>query len=392
MRSLRAAGYDVVAVNPREAEIDGLPCYPTRRGRRRGDRARSTSSTCSGAPDLCVEHAREAVAVGARCLWLQLGIANEEAGRIAHEAGLAVVMDRCTIVEHRRRRGGLTGGVAPAYWPVPARSARSARTRRTRCRRSTSTPSPATTRPSSSCPATRTARPGSRPASTAASRAAGWSPRTAACSGYTGTVDGVPVSVQTTMMGTPTTSIVVEELLMLGVTTFIRVGTTGGFGAHGDRRRRRRPGGGAANTGVGDVLGGGEPTAPTADLDVVLALVEASRAPGPDDPRRAGRDGDVFYDPTPGGAVRWGRRGYLSAEMETAALYLLAMRERARAGRSGPAAILTVSDVIADPAEGGATREGGEETWFRPPEDEVTRRVDLTIGAALAAAAALGRG
>ena len=52
--------------------------------------------------DLCVEHAREAVAVGARCLWLQLGIANEEAGRIAHEAGLAVVMDRCTIVEHRR--------------------------------------------------------------------------------------------------------------------------------------------------------------------------------------------------------------------------------------------------------------------------------------------------
>ena len=47
--------------------------------------------------------------------------------------------------------------------------------------------------------------------------------------GYTGTVDGVPVSVQTTMMGAPTTSIVVEELLMLGVTTFIRVGTTGGY-------------------------------------------------------------------------------------------------------------------------------------------------------------------
>ena len=45
--------------------------------------------------------------------------------------------------------------------------------------------------------------------------------------GYTGTVDGVPVSVQTTMMGTPTASIVIEELLMLGVTTFIRVGTAG---------------------------------------------------------------------------------------------------------------------------------------------------------------------
>src|SRR3990172_113982 len=47
--------------------------------------------------------------------------------------------------------------------------------------------------------------------------------------GYTGTVGGVPVSVQTTMMGTPTTTIVVEELFMLGVETLIRVGTTGGF-------------------------------------------------------------------------------------------------------------------------------------------------------------------
>ena len=51
--------------------------------------------------------------------------------------------------------------------------------------------------------------------------------------GYTGTVEGVPVSVQTTMMGTPTTTIVVEELLMLGVETFIRVGTCGGYGRLG---------------------------------------------------------------------------------------------------------------------------------------------------------------
>ena len=49
--------------------------------------------------------------------------------------------------------------------------------------------------------------------------------------GYTGTLGGVPVSVQTTMMGTPTTTIVMEELVNLGVTTFIRVGTCGGFGA-----------------------------------------------------------------------------------------------------------------------------------------------------------------
>ena len=101
---------------------------------------------------------------------------------------------------------------------------------------------------------------------------------------------------------------------------------------------------------------------------------------------------DVFYDPNPAGAGRWGRRGYLSAEMETAALYLIAMRERANGRPVRAGCILTVSDVITDPDEGGEARDAGSETWFRPPEDEVTRRVDLTIGAALAAAAALGRG
>ena len=101
MRDLRRAGYDVVAVSPRETEIDGLPCYP--------NLAAAVAATgpvdivdVFRRSDLCVDHAREAVAVGARCLWLQLGIANAEAARIAHEAGLAVVMDRCTIVEHRR--------------------------------------------------------------------------------------------------------------------------------------------------------------------------------------------------------------------------------------------------------------------------------------------------
>ena len=101
MQSLLRAGYDVVPVNPRETEIEGITCYPTV--------AAAVEATgpidivdVFRRPDLCAEHAREAVAVGARCLWLQLGIANAEAARIAHDAGLAVVMDRCTIIEHRR--------------------------------------------------------------------------------------------------------------------------------------------------------------------------------------------------------------------------------------------------------------------------------------------------
>jgi len=101
LQALRAAGYDVVPVSPVVTDIDGLRCYSTL-----ADAVRETGPVdvvdVFRRPDQCVEHAREAVEVGARCLWLQQGIANAEAGRIAHDAGLSVVMDRCTAVEHRR--------------------------------------------------------------------------------------------------------------------------------------------------------------------------------------------------------------------------------------------------------------------------------------------------
>ena len=208
--------------------------------------------------------------------------------------------------------------------------------------------------------------------------------------GYTGTIDGVPVSVQTTMMGTPTTSIVMEELLNLGVTTFIRVGTTGGFGrlGIGDAVVALAA---AGATGLSGILGAGEPTAPTADFDVVTALVEASRANGLVTHVGPIVTSDVFYDPHPDGVARWGHRGYLCVEMETAAVFLLAMRERAKGREVRAGSILTVSDIIVDPAFAQEVRAVGDEAWFRPPEDEVTRRVDLTIGAAMAAAAVLGR-
>jgi purine-nucleoside phosphorylase len=208
--------------------------------------------------------------------------------------------------------------------------------------------------------------------------------------GYTGTLDGVPVSVQTTMMGTPTTTIVMEELLMLGVTTFIRVGTTGGFGrlGIGDAVIALAA---ASASGIGHGLGGGEPTAPTASYDVVQVLERAAREAGLVTHVGPIVTGDLFYDPNPVGAMRWGRRGYLSAEMESAAIFLLAMREQAKGRPVRAGTILTVSDVIVDPDMEQAAGAPRSDAWFRPPEDEVTRRVDLTIGAALAAAAELGR-
>ena len=210
--------------------------------------------------------------------------------------------------------------------------------------------------------------------------------------GYSGTVEGVPVSVQATMMGAPTTGIVVEELLMLGVRTLIRVGTTGAFPPLdiGDVVVAMSS---AGWTGYANVVGGGEPTAPTADLDVVIALRDAARAAGLTTHVGPIATSDTFYgDPNPAGVTRWGRRGYLSMEMESAAVFLLAMRERAGGNPVRAGSILTVSDVLyyPDSPEAAGLEEG--RPYYRPPEDEVNRRVDLTIGAALAAAAVLGRG
>lgn len=105
MRDLLDAGCDVVPVNPNATEVHGRTCYPSVIAAVEATGPVDIVDVFRRA-DQCVEPAQEAVAVGARCLWLQLGIANREAGRIAHEAGLAVVMDRCTIIEvHRMGRG-----------------------------------------------------------------------------------------------------------------------------------------------------------------------------------------------------------------------------------------------------------------------------------------------
>ena len=97
-RYLVAAGYDVVPVSPTETEVEGVTAYPTL--------AEAVAATgpfdmvdVFRRADFCPDHAREAVAAGARCLWLQLGIVSGEAARIAVAGGLAVVMDRCTKIE-----------------------------------------------------------------------------------------------------------------------------------------------------------------------------------------------------------------------------------------------------------------------------------------------------
>jgi predicted CoA-binding protein len=104
LRYLLRAGYDVVPVHPNENVVEGLTCYRTL-----GEAVAATGPVeivdVFRRPEFCPGHAREAVAVGARCLWLQLGIVSAEAARIAHAGGLSVVMDRCTQIERGRLAG-----------------------------------------------------------------------------------------------------------------------------------------------------------------------------------------------------------------------------------------------------------------------------------------------
>lgn len=98
---LQKVGYEVIPVNPAEKTILGAPCY-------------ASLEEIPGQVDLVdvfrqseavLPIARSAIAIGAKGLWLQLGVINAEALLLAEAAGLDCVADLCTKVEHRQRLG-----------------------------------------------------------------------------------------------------------------------------------------------------------------------------------------------------------------------------------------------------------------------------------------------
>ena len=92
LRVLHETGYDMIPVNPNEA---GLKVYPTLKSI---DRPVDMVQVFRN-PEELPQIAREAVAIGAKVLWGQLGVRNDDAARIAEDAGLKVVMDRCPKIE-----------------------------------------------------------------------------------------------------------------------------------------------------------------------------------------------------------------------------------------------------------------------------------------------------
>ncbi|MBA2253785.1 MAG: purine-nucleoside phosphorylase [Chloroflexi bacterium] len=202
--------------------------------------------------------------------------------------------------------------------------------------------------------------------------------------GYTGTFRDVPVSVQTTGMGTPSLSIVVEELLMLGATRLIRVGTCGGIGPGMKTGDLVVATGAAAADGSTRTYLHGEPGAFAPDFTLTRALVEAADARGVAVHLGPVATVDVFYNPDAEYATTWRARGVLAFEMEASALFYLASRAAGSGADVRAACALTVSDMLTkDMSE-------SEETYL--PLDELERATDRMVEIALEAGTGTGTG
>jgi predicted CoA-binding protein len=97
LRVLHETGYDMIPVNPAEAgnEIRGLKCYPSLSDIERPVDMVQVFRTSEAAYDVT----KEAIAIGAKVVWMQLGVRNDEAAHLAEAAGLKVVMNRCPKIE-----------------------------------------------------------------------------------------------------------------------------------------------------------------------------------------------------------------------------------------------------------------------------------------------------
>jgi len=96
-------GYRIIPVNPRYDDVLGRKCYPDLRAI---PEPVDLVDCFRKSPEI-LPIAEDAIAIGAKVLWMQLGIVNEQAAERASAAGLDVVMNRCVKIEHARILGGL---------------------------------------------------------------------------------------------------------------------------------------------------------------------------------------------------------------------------------------------------------------------------------------------
>lgn len=187
--------------------------------------------------------------------------------------------------------------------------------------------------------------------------------------GFTGTYEGMPVSVMGTGMGIPSASIYASELVSeYGVRRLVRVGSCGGVSPEVGVRDVIIATGACTDSGVNRARYGGWDFAAVADFRLAAAAVAAAEEAGIETRVGSVHSADLFYNPVPDAFDVMERMGVLAVEMEAAGLYGLAAERGARA-----LAILTVSDHV---RTGESTSPEERETSFR---DMVT----IALGAVL---------
>jgi DeoD family purine-nucleoside phosphorylase len=191
--------------------------------------------------------------------------------------------------------------------------------------------------------------------------------------GYTGTVNGRQISVQTSGMGAPSIALVTEELLRLGVRQLIRVGTTGALRADIQLGELVIATASSPTDGTTHTLMRGKPYAPAADFALTHALVHAAERLGV--PFQVGPIAtiDVFshYHPDPNFVRPWRDAGALAVEMEASALFYLAAARRVQAA---------CVSVVVDIDSGDANQ---EHTYLSAEQlnAAVERMIDVVLGA-----------
>jgi purine-nucleoside phosphorylase len=175
--------------------------------------------------------------------------------------------------------------------------------------------------------------------------------------GYTGSYEGVAVSVMGTGMGIPSASIYATELITeFGVERLIRVGSCGGILPSVRLRDVVVAIGACTDSGVNRVRYGGYDFAATADFALARAAVDAAAARGIEVKVGNVHSADLFYNPDPEAFDRMEAMGVLAVEMEAAGLYGVAAEKGGRA-----LTIATVSDHVRTGE--GTTSEEREQTF-----------------------------
>ena len=161
--------------------------------------------------------------------------------------------------------------------------------------------------------------------------------------GFTGTFQGKPISVQSVGMGCASAGIYYNELIQLGATRIIRVGTAGGLAPGLQMADTVVAISATADDPVVGQLTNGEAHSPTASWSLVEKAVNRGRELG-------GRvhvgpivSAGLFYDPRTGIMQRWADRGHLAVEMEAAMLYTLGAMHKIET-----LCVCTISDLITD--------------------------------------------